>query len=99
MLIEKYILNSIMKGHFYDYIYVFTFNLFFYISRYELVPKVVKEDEFWRNYFYRLNLIKQSFDLKDLVSLMFLCLQVIISMNHLLLAFVSSKHPFFGYKK
>jgi hypothetical protein len=28
---------------------------------------VVKEDEFWRNYFYRLNLIKQSFDLKDLV--------------------------------
>jgi hypothetical protein len=35
--------------------------------RYELVPKVVKEDEFWRNYFYRLNLIKQSFDLKDLV--------------------------------
>jgi hypothetical protein len=30
---------------------------------------VVKEDEFWRNYFYRLNLIKQSFDLKDLVSL------------------------------
>ena len=33
--------------------------------RYELVPKVVKEDEFWRNYFYRVNLIKQSFDLKD----------------------------------
>ena len=34
--------------------------------RYELVPKKVKEDEFWRNYFYRVNLIKQSFDLKDL---------------------------------
>ena len=34
--------------------------------RYELVPKVVKEDEFWKNYFYRVNLIKQSFDLKDL---------------------------------
>lgn len=34
--------------------------------RYELVPKTVKEDEFWRNYFYRVNLIKQSFDLKDL---------------------------------
>lgn len=34
--------------------------------RYELVPKQVKEDEFWRNYFYRVNLIKQSFDLKDL---------------------------------
>ena len=34
--------------------------------RYELVPKVVKEDEFWKNYFYRVNLIKQSFDLRDL---------------------------------
>lgn len=34
--------------------------------RYELVPKIVKEDEFWKNYFYRVNLIKQSFDLKDL---------------------------------
>jgi len=33
--------------------------------RYELVPKVVKEDDFWKNYFYRVNLIKQSFDLKD----------------------------------
>merc|ERR1712223_197786 len=30
--------------------------------RYELVPKVVKEDEFWKNYFYRVNLIKQSFE-------------------------------------
>lgn len=36
--------------------------------RYELVPKQVKEDEFWRNYFYRVNLIKQSFELKDLES-------------------------------
>ena len=26
----------------------------------------MKEEEFWRNYFYRLSLIKQSFDLKDL---------------------------------
>merc|ERR1711936_248950 len=26
--------------------------------RYELVPKVIKEDEFWRNYFYRVSLIK-----------------------------------------
>lgn len=34
--------------------------------RYELVPKKVKEEEFWRNYFYRLSLIKQSFELKDL---------------------------------
>merc|ERR1711974_305100 len=31
--------------------------------RYELVPKVIKEDEFWRNYFYRVSLIKQSFEL------------------------------------
>merc|ERR1712083_194702 len=31
--------------------------------RYELVPKKVKEDEFWRNYFYRVGLIKQSFEL------------------------------------
>ncbi len=31
--------------------------------RYELVPKKVKEDEFWRNYFYRVGLVKQSFEL------------------------------------
>ena len=41
---------------------------FFFQKRYELVPKQVKEEEFWRNYFYRVNLIKQSFDLKDLES-------------------------------
>lgn len=35
-------------------------------ARYALVPKVVKEDEFWRNYFYRVNLIKESFDLEDI---------------------------------
>lgn len=34
--------------------------------RYELVPKKVKEEEFWRNYFYRVSLIKQSFELKDM---------------------------------
>ncbi len=34
--------------------------------RYALVPKTVKEEEFWRNYFYRVSLIKQSFELKDL---------------------------------
>ena len=39
-------------------------NVTFYF-RYELVPKKVREDEFWRNYFYRVSLIKQSFDLKD----------------------------------
>ena len=26
---------------------------------------MVKEDDFWKNYFYRVNMIKQSFDLKD----------------------------------
>ena len=36
---------------------------FLHISRYELVPKKVKEDEFWRNYFYRVGLAKQSFEL------------------------------------
>lgn len=29
--------------------------------RFELVPKLIKEDSFWRNYFYRIHLIKQSF--------------------------------------
>jgi hypothetical protein len=33
--------------------------------RYELVPKRVKEDEFWRNYFYRVGLVKQSFELTN----------------------------------
>ncbi|GAU98280.1 hypothetical protein RvY_09447 [Ramazzottius varieornatus] len=28
--------------------------------RFELVPKVVSENSFWRNYFYRISLIKQS---------------------------------------
>jgi len=36
--------------------------------RYELVPKKVKEDEFWRNYFYRVGLIKQSFELSNSMS-------------------------------
>lgn len=31
--------------------------------RYDFVPKRVKEDEFWRNYFYRVGLVKQSFEL------------------------------------
>ena len=38
-----------------------SFHLVF--GRYELVPKKVKEDEFWRNYFYRVGLAKQSFEL------------------------------------
>ncbi|XP_078279357.1 synapse-associated protein 1-like [Rhinoraja longicauda] len=28
--------------------------------RFELVPKLVKEEQFWKNYFYRISLIKQS---------------------------------------
>ena len=35
------------------------------MTRYELVPKKVKEDDFWRNYFYRVGLAKQSFELAD----------------------------------
>jgi len=34
--------------------------------RFQLVPKIVKEDEFWRNYFYRVGLIRQQFELQDL---------------------------------
>jgi hypothetical protein len=40
----------------------------FFLYRYELVPKTVKEEEFWRNYFYRVNLIKQSFELKSMAE-------------------------------
>jgi len=36
--------------------------------RYELVPKVIKEDEFWKNYFYRVSLIKQSFELSNSIT-------------------------------
>jgi len=36
--------------------------------RYDLVPKKVKEDEFWRNYFYRVGLVKQSFELSNSMS-------------------------------
>ena len=38
--------------------------------RFQLVPKVTKEVDFWRNYFYRISLIKQSaepIDLTDVV--------------------------------
>ncbi|CAG0918190.1 unnamed protein product [Notodromas monacha] len=34
--------------------------------RYELVPKVVKEEPFWRNYFYRVSLICQSSELSSI---------------------------------
>jgi len=28
--------------------------------RYELVPKIISEENFWRNYFYRVMLLKES---------------------------------------
>jgi len=34
--------------------------------RFKLVPKVIKEDKFWRNYFYRVSLIKHSSQLASL---------------------------------
>lgn len=36
--------------------------------RFDLVPKQVKEDVFWRNYFYRVSLIKQSAQLTALAA-------------------------------
>ncbi|XP_051892053.1 synapse-associated protein 1-like [Pristis pectinata] len=36
--------------------------------RFELVPKLVKEEQFWRNYFYRISLIKQSAQLSSLAA-------------------------------
>lgn len=36
--------------------------------RYELVPKLVTEEHFWRNYFYRVSLVKQSSQLASLHS-------------------------------
>ncbi|XP_058486339.1 synapse-associated protein 1 isoform X1 [Solea solea] len=36
--------------------------------RFDLVPKLVKEEAFWRNYFYRVSLIKQSAQLTALAA-------------------------------
>ena len=36
--------------------------------RFQLVPKVTKEVDFWRNYFYRISLIKQSAQPLDLAE-------------------------------
>lgn len=36
--------------------------------RYELVPKVVSEEEFWRNYFYRVSLLRQSHELNAMAN-------------------------------
>lgn len=34
--------------------------------RFELVPKIITEENFWRNYFYRVSLICQAADLGTL---------------------------------
>ncbi|CAN0292233.1 unnamed protein product [Lampetra planeri] len=36
--------------------------------RFDLVPKLVKEDRFWKNYFYRVSLVKQSSQLTALAA-------------------------------
>ncbi|KAG8230945.1 hypothetical protein J437_LFUL002978 [Ladona fulva] len=36
--------------------------------RFELVPKVISEDNFWRNYFYRVGLIRQSSELTSMAE-------------------------------
>ncbi|XP_046404528.1 synapse-associated protein of 47 kDa isoform X3 [Ischnura elegans] len=36
--------------------------------RFELVPKVISEENFWRNYFYRVGLIRQSSDLTSMAE-------------------------------
>ncbi|XP_063995043.1 synapse-associated protein of 47 kDa isoform X1 [Diachasmimorpha longicaudata] len=36
--------------------------------RFELVPKVITEENFWRNYFYRVSLLRQSHELNTLAS-------------------------------
>ncbi|XP_072102690.1 synapse-associated protein 1-like isoform X2 [Mobula birostris] len=36
--------------------------------RFELVPKLIKEEQFWRNYFYRISLIERSAQLLSLAA-------------------------------
>ncbi|XP_046984757.1 synapse-associated protein 1-like isoform X2 [Schistocerca americana] len=36
--------------------------------RFELVPKVISEENFWRNYFYRVSLIRQANELSSMVQ-------------------------------
>jgi len=36
--------------------------------RFDLVPKIIKEELFWRNYFYRVSLIRQSTQLSSLAN-------------------------------
>ncbi|XP_014224102.1 synapse-associated protein of 47 kDa isoform X1 [Trichogramma pretiosum] len=36
--------------------------------RFELVPKVISEENFWRNYFYRVSLLRQSHEINAMAS-------------------------------
>ncbi|EFN84541.1 Synapse-associated protein of 47 kDa, partial [Harpegnathos saltator] len=36
--------------------------------RFELVPKVISEENFWRNYFYRVSLLRQGYELNSMAS-------------------------------
>ncbi|XP_012221526.1 synapse-associated protein of 47 kDa isoform X2 [Linepithema humile] len=36
--------------------------------RFELVPKVISEENFWRNYFYRVSLLRQGYELNAMVD-------------------------------
>ncbi|XP_011876250.1 PREDICTED: synapse-associated protein of 47 kDa-like isoform X2 [Vollenhovia emeryi] len=36
--------------------------------RFELVPKVISEENFWRNYFYRVSLLRQGYELNAMAS-------------------------------
>jgi len=37
--------------------------------RYELVPKQIKEDDFWKNYFYRVGVLQQSYEMKPVETI------------------------------
>lgn len=34
-------------------------------ARHELVPEMISEDDFWRNYFYRIECLKKDLDLPN----------------------------------
>ncbi|KAM0726641.1 Synapse-associated protein of 47 kDa [Formica fusca] len=36
--------------------------------RFELVPKIISEENFWRNYFYRVSLLRQGYELNAMAS-------------------------------
>ena len=62
-----------------EFEYEFSFNIDHYIviaqillkidrnlntKRHELVPELIGEDDFWRNYFYRVEYVKKQFELE-----------------------------------